>query len=123
MNKYLIKEGLRGMYFLGEGDEMNVADYVPTRINYMYTAEKDGKLTYIRRDGSKTEMDVEAGDLVLEFYSGYDFPRQCIVVKSELWKNNIEAQKEAALKRAEKTKNLGDVPNCADCITCESTGV
>ena len=119
MNKYMIREGLRGLYYLGEDGEMDVQDYTPSRINYMYVADHDGKLTYIKRDGSKTEFDVKKGDLVLEFYSGYDFPNQCIVVQSNLWKENIEASKEAALKRAEqyaKTK-------CEDCGQCENCAI
>lgn len=116
MNKYMIKEGLRGLYYLGEDGEMDVQDYTPSRINYMYVADHDGKLTYIKRDNSKTEFDVKKGDLVLEFYSGYDFPNQCIVVQSDLWKENIEASKEAALKRAEQYKKT----KCGDCISCEN---
>ena len=119
MNKYMIREGLRGLYYLGEDGEMDVQDYTPSRINYMYVADHDGKLTYIKRDGNKTEFDVKKGDLILEFYSGYDFPNQCIVVQSDLWGNNIEASKEAALKRAEqyaKTK-------CEDCAQCENCAI
>ena len=119
MNKYMIREGLRGLYYLGEDGEMDVQDYTPSRINYMYVADHDGKLTYIKRDGNKTEFDVKKGDLVLEFYSGYDFPNQCIVVQSDLWKENIESSKEAALKRAEqyaKTK-------CEDCSQCENCAI
>lgn len=119
MNKYMIREGLRGLYYLGEDGEMDVQDYTPSRINYMYVADHDGKLTYIKRDGNKTEFDVKKGDLVLEFYSGYDFPNQCVVVQSDLWKENIEASKEAALKRAEqyaKTK-------CKDCEQCENCAI
>lgn len=115
----MIREGLRGLYYLGEDGEMDVQDYTPSRINYMYVADHDGKLTYIKRDGNKTEFDVKKGDLVLEFYSGYDFPNQCIVVQSDLWKENIESSKEAALKRAEqyaKTK-------CEDCSQCENCAI
>ena len=116
MNKYMIREGLRGLYYLGEDGEMDVQDYTPSRINYMYVADHDGKLTYIKRDGNKTEFDVKKGDRVLEFYSGYDFPNQCIVVQSDLWKENIEASKEAALKRAEQYK----IARCENCEQCEN---
>lgn len=109
MNKYVIKESLRGLYYLGEDGEMDVQDYTPSRINYMYVVNHDGKLTYIKRDGSKTEFDVKKGDLVLEFYSGYDFPNQCIVVQSDLWNNNLETQKQEALKRAQNKE-------CATCL-------
>ena len=108
----MIKESLRGLYYLGEDGEMEVQDYTPSHINYMYVVDHDGKLTYIKRDGSKTEFDVKKGDLVLEFYSGYDFPNQCIVVQSDLWKNNIETQRQEALKRAQ---NKGCVNDCNDC--------
>lgn len=104
MNKYMIKEGIRGMYFLGENNKMDVIDYTSTRINYMYVADEDGELTYIKRDGSKQELNVKAGDLIVEFYSGYDFPNQCIVLQSETWKNNLDAYKQACLKRAEANK-------------------
>ena len=116
MNKYIIKESLRGLYYLGEDGEMDVQDYTPSRINYMYVADHDGKLTYIKRDGSKTEFDVKKGGLILEFYSGYDFPNQCIVVQNDLWKNNIETQKQEALKRA-ANKECGKV--CEDIPTCD----
>lgn len=119
MNKYVIKEGLRGLCYLGEDGEMDIQDYTPSRINYMYVVDHDGKLTYVKRDGSKTEFDVKKGDLVLEFYSGYDFPNQCIVVQSDLWNNNLETQKQEALKRAQNKKCITDcndspcVPECA----------
>lgn len=116
MNKYMIRECLRGLYYLGEDGEMDVQDYTPSRINYMYVADHDGKLTYIKRDGNKTEFDVKKGDLVLEFYSGYDFPNQCIVVQSDIWKENIESSKEAALKRAEQYKTA----KCENCEQCEN---
>lgn len=116
MNKYMIKEGLRGLYYLGEDGEMDVQDYTPSRINYMYVADHDGKLTYIKRDGSKTEFDVKEGDLILEFYSGYDFPNQCIVVQSDLWRNNLGAYQLACLKRAQ-SKNLTEEP-CKCCEAC-----
>ena len=112
MNKYMIREGLRGLYYLGEDGEMDVQDYTPSRINYMYVVDHDAKLTYIKRDGSKTEFDVKKGDLVLEFYSGYDFPNQCIVVQSDLWNNNLETQKQEALKRAQNKECISD---CNDC--------
>lgn len=113
----MIKESLRGLYYLGEDGEMNVQDYTPSRINYMYVADYDGKLTYIKRDGSKTEFDVKKGDLILEFYSGYDFPNQCIVVQNDLWRNNIETQKQEALKRAANDK-------CGKCCeTCEAISI
>ena len=110
----MIREGLRGLYYLGEDGEMDVQDYTPSRINYMYVVNHDGKLTYIKRDGSKTEFDVKEGDLVLEFYSGCDFPNQCLVVQSNLWKNNIETQKQEALKRAQNKECVSEcVPECA----------
>lgn len=114
----MIREGLRGLYYLGEDGEMDVQDYTPSRINYMYVADHDGKLTYIKRDGSKTEFDVKKGDLVLEFYSGYDFPNQCIVVQSDLWNNNLETQKQEALKRAQNKECVGclnDSPCMPEC--------
>lgn len=110
MNKYIIKESLRGLYYLGEDGEMDVKDYTPSRINYMYVADHDGKLTYIKRDGSKTEFDVKNGDLILEFYSGYDFPNQCIIVQSDLWKNNIKAHEQEALKRASMREAEAEAP-------------
>ena len=115
----MIKESLRGLYYLGEDGEMDVQDYTPSRINYMYVAEHDGKLTYIKRDGSKTEFDVKKGDLVLEFYSGYDFPNQCIVVQNDLWRNNLEAYQLECLKRAQ-SKNLteGTCECCDACTNC-----
>lgn len=114
MNKYTIKENLRGMYYLGEDGEMDIQDYTPSRINYMYVVDHDGKLTYIKRDGSKTEFDVKKGDFILEFYSGYDFPNQCIVLQNDLWRNNLEAYQLECLKRAQNKECDNDcVPECA----------
>lgn len=120
MNKYMIREGLRGLYYLGEDGEMDVQDYTPIRINYMYVADRDGKLTYIKRDNSKTEFDVKKGDLVLEFYSGYDFPNQCIVVQSDLWKNNIETYKQECLKRAQNSVTEEWCDQCEAIPTCDA---
>lgn len=118
MNKYMIREGLRGLYYLSEDGEMDVQDYTPSRVNYMYVADHDGKLTYIKRDGNKTEFDVKKGDLVLEFYSGYDFPNQCIVVQSDLWKNNLEAYQLACLKRAQNSVTKECCDPCEAIPTC-----
>lgn len=118
MNKYMIREGLRGLYYLGEDGEMDVQDYTPSRINYMYVADHDGKLTYIKRDNSKIEFDVKKGDLVLEFYSGYDFPNQCIVVQSDLWKNNLVAYQLACLKRAQNSVTEEYCDQCEAIPTC-----
>lgn len=123
MNKYLIKEGIRGLFSVDENLNLGLQDYVASRINWSYQVEQDGTLTYEKRDGSRTELEVKKGDILLEFYSGYDYPHQCIVIRNDQWKENLEASKAAALKRAEKHQDLGDVPNCEACINCKTAGV
>jgi len=125
MKTYLIKEGIRGLFSVDENNNLDLQDYDSSRINWMYRVEHDGTLTYRKKDGSEKTFDVKKGDMVIEFYSGYNYPNQCIVIRNDQWNENIEAYRAAALKRAEEDKKNAQkiTPNCENCENCALAGM
>lgn len=65
-------------------------------------------------------LDAEAGDLVITFYES-KFPNKAIVVKSDMWKQNLKAYQDYIQKQKEewaKSKDNSCVCGCKDCDAC-----
>ena len=68
-----------------------------------------------------TVLDAEEGDLVITFYEAR-FPNKAVVIKSDMWKQNIEAYKNYIQKQKEewaKSKNNSCICEACDC--CDAT--
>ena len=112
MAKYLIKEGVRGMFKMGE-DNFDVIDYCRTNINWTYQADEDGVVTY-KTDNKEVKVDVKKGDLIIQFYKydGIQYP--VVVIDNEQFVANVNGVREEALKRAAKDDECdGYCPNCS----------
>lgn len=112
MAKYLIKEGVRGMFKIGE-DNFDVIDYCRTNINWTYQADEDGVVTY-KNDDKEVSVDVKKGNLVIQFYNykGVQYP--IVVIDNEQFVANLNGLREEALKRAAKEAECESCcPNCS----------
>lgn len=108
MSKYLIRDGIRGMFCVNE-DNVDCTDYVRTAIDWVYQADDDGILTYKPRKADQEDytIEVKKGDLVVQFYQEEGIKYPVVVLNDKKFIENVKGIQEAALKRAE-TK-------CADC--------
>lgn len=105
MKKYLLKDGIRGIFAASENEEYDVIDYFNSHMDWPYFIEEPGTLTYMDRKGNKQTIDVKADSVVIKFYNGYDLPHDVVVIDSPEWVENIKADRANALKRAEKAKS------------------
>lgn len=108
MSKYLIRDGIRGMFSVNDNN-VDCADYVRTAIDWVYQADDDGTLTYKSRKADQEDytIDVKKGDLVVQFYQEEGIKYPVVVLNDQKFIENVEGIREAALARA-KVK-------CADC--------
>lgn len=107
MKKFILKEGIRGMFSIDEeNNDCNILDYINTNIDWIYQVDADGTIVLKDKDDSTIcEKQVTAGDLVIKFYKkDYDMNR-IVVVSSEEWKQNIEAAKNDAINRERKLRD------------------
>lgn len=113
MKKYVLKQGIRGVFSIENDEKYDVIDYFSTHIDWPYFLEEPGTFTFIDKDGKKNTIDVKANSILLKFYPSENYPHDFVIVDSPEWVENIKAAKEAALKRAEKAceeANIGDAP-------------
>lgn len=113
MKKYFVKNGLRDMVqFDSETQNIDVIDYLNSRIDWMYHVPEDGELQI----EGKEKISVEKGDFVILFYMTPGLPHNAIVIKSKEWKENIEffenREKEYSLKR--ELPEAGMEETCCD---------
>lgn len=113
MSRYLIRDGIRGMFCVNE-DNVDCADYVRTAIDWVYQVDDDGTLTYKPRkvDQEDYTIDVKKGDLVVQFYQEEGIKYPVVVLNDQKFIENVKGIKEAALART-KAK-------CADCEDCDN---
>lgn len=65
-----------------------------------------------------TVLDAEAGDLVITFYESR-FPNKAVVIKSDMWKQNIKAYQDYMQKQKEEwAKSNSCICECENCDTC-----
>lgn len=102
MSKYLIRDGIRGMFCVNE-DNVDCTDYVRTAIDWVYQADDDGTLTYKSRKADQEDytIDVKKGDLVVQFYQEEGIKYPVAVLNDQKFIENVKSLQEAALKRAE----------------------
>lgn len=108
MAKYLIKEGVRGMFKIGE-DNFDVFDYCRTNINWTYQADEDGVVTY-KTDDREVSVDVKKGNLVIQFYNYNGIQYPIVVIDNEQFMANVNGVKEEALKRASMVEAEAEAP-------------
>lgn len=113
MSKYLIRDGIRGMFSVND-DNVDCVDYVRTAIDWVYQVDNDGTLTYKSRkvDQEDYTIDVKKGDLVVQFYQEDGIKYPVVVLNDQKFIENVEGIQEAALARAKKQE-------CAKCSDCE----
>ena len=114
MSKYLIRDGIRGMFCVN-GDNVDCADYVRTAIDWVYQVDNDGTLTYKPRrvDQEDYTIDVKKGDLVIQFYQEDGIKYPVVVLNDQKFIENVKGIQEVALARAKKQ-------DCAECGDCDS---
>ena len=108
MAKYLIKEGVRGMFKMGE-DNYDVIDYCRTNINWTYQADEDGVVTY-KTDDKEVKVDVKKGDLIIQFYKYDGIQHPIVVIDNEQFVANVNGVREEALKRASMREADAEAP-------------
>ena len=106
MNKYFLKQGIRGMFKFTEDGSMDVNDYKSSSIDWTYYVDEDGTLEYIYGD-KKDKVDVKKGDIVLQFYKSAEFPNPVVVIRNEQWMQNMEKSIADAKERAKKFAESG----------------
>lgn len=120
MSKYLIRDGIRGMFSVNDNN-VDCADYVRTAIDWVYQVNDDGTLTYKSRKVGQEDytIDVKKGDLVVQFYQEDGIKYPVVVLNDQKFIENVEGIQEAALARAkkqecEKCRDESMTPTC-DC--------
>lgn len=115
MKKFIIKDSIRGMFSIDEeNNSYDILDYISTNIDWIYQADADGTVILKEGDSTICEKQVTAGDIVIKFYKkNYDTNR-IVVISSEEWKQNIEADKKNAIERAKKFNNNEGLTPCCE---------
>jgi hypothetical protein len=113
MSKYLIRDGIRGMFSVNDNN-VDCADYVRTAIDWVYQVDDDGTLTYKSRkvDQEDYTIDVKKGNLVVQFYQEEGVKYPVVVLNDQKFIENVKGIQEVALARA--------IPKCASCEDCDN---
>lgn len=98
MTKYLIKSGMRGMFYVN--DSVDVIDYLRTNIDWMYRIPEDGVLTVRNKDDSTEILEVKKDDIVITFYPGKEVKHNVIAIHSDEFIDNINRRIEVELEDA-----------------------
>lgn len=100
--------------------DTNQVDSIPSAreaIQRIYVAPENMHVVY-QSGPKKEETDVEAGDIIVTFYTD-EFDKRMIVVKSEDWKNNILSYEEK-IREEKNSLNASNDYKCDECDACPS---
>lgn len=112
MKNYVIKHGVRGMFYVDKNDVNNVGVIEPiaSHIDWIYSATEDGTINL----PNGTTKEVKKGDFVIVFYTAPYTNNSVIVIDSKEWKENIQSEEEYRIKQRENERDPQNI-NCESC--------
>lgn len=122
MKKYIVKQGIRGLFtYNEETQDIDVIDYHGTYIDWTYRIPEDGTLAI--RDNKECgdiieTVDVKKNDLVVVFYRNEWIKNPVIIVHNEKWIENLEAFDEY-INNKNKISDAWSETCCNDCPNCK----
>lgn len=123
MKKYIVKQGVRGLFtYNEETQDIDVIDYSTTFIDWTYRIPEDG--TVVIRDNKCGDIietiDVKKNDLVVVFYRNEWVKNPVVIVHNEKWIENLEAFDEYQNNKNKNTlAGVWSETCCNDCPNCE----